>query len=119
MSHGFRLKQLRPRRAWRLVEKWCAADAWKTLTTADLEEIAHEIASLPSELPAEEEEAKRFHALMLRLQLARLRGDHSFTKLAEQLREIAGLLEEKANIPMMARDAPARRGGPSAVFSRA
>jgi type I restriction enzyme R subunit len=90
---------VRPRR--RLVEKWRQSEAWQKLTSADLEEIAHEIASLPSEVPSEEEEAKRFDALMLRLQLARLRGDHAFTKLAEQLREIAGLLEEKANIPMI------------------
>jgi type I restriction enzyme R subunit len=64
-------------------------------------EPAHELAGLPSELPSEEEEAKRFDLLLLRLQLTRFHGDHGFLKLAEQLGAIAGLLEEKANIPMI------------------
>jgi type I restriction enzyme R subunit len=85
----------------KVVEKWRSPDSWKQLTSSDLEELAHELASLPSELPDDQEEAKRFDALMLRLQLARLRGDHAFLKLETQLREIAGLLEEKANIPMI------------------
>ena len=90
---------VRPQR--RLVEKWRVVNAWKSLTSADLEELAHELASLPNELPSEEEDAKRFDSLMLRLQLARLQADHRFVRLAEQLRKIAGLLEEKKNIPMI------------------
>lgn len=95
---------VRPQR--RLVEKWRGAEAWTSLTSADLEELAHELASLPNELPSEEEEAKRFDSLLLRLQLARLQGDHRFVKLAEQLRRIAGLLEEKKNIPMIRAELP-------------
>ncbi len=95
---------VRPQR--RLVEKWRAVDRWKNLTSADLEELARELASLPTELPTEEEDAKRFDSLMLRLQLARLQGDHRFVKLAEQLRKIAGLLEEKKNIPMIRAELP-------------
>jgi type I restriction enzyme R subunit len=90
---------VRPQR--RLVEKWRGVSAWKSLSSADLEELAHELAALPNELPSEEEDAKRFDSLMLRLQLARLQGDHRFVRLAEQLRKIAGLLEEKKNIPMI------------------
>jgi type I restriction enzyme R subunit len=95
---------IRPQR--RLVEKWRGAEAWTNLTSADLEELAHELATLPNELPSEEEEAKRFDSLLLRLQLARLQGDHRFVKLAEQLRKIAGLLEEKKNIPMIRAELP-------------
>jgi type I restriction enzyme, R subunit len=95
---------VRPQR--RLVEKWRGVEAWKSLTTADLDELARELASLPNELPTEEEEAKRFDSLMLRLQLARLQGDHRFVRLAEQLRAIAGLLEEKKNIPMIRAELP-------------
>jgi type I restriction enzyme R subunit len=95
---------VRPQR--RLVEKWRSGSAWKSLTSADLEEIARELASLPNELPTEEEEAKRFDSLLLRLQLARLQGDHRFARLAEQLRKIAGLLEEKKNIPMIRFELP-------------
>ena len=95
---------VRPQR--RLVEKWRGRNAWKNLTSGDLEELARELASLPNELPSEEEEAKRFDSLMLRLQLARLQGDHRFVRLAEQLRSIAGLLEEKKNIPMIRAELP-------------
>jgi type I restriction enzyme R subunit len=95
---------VRPKR--RLVETYRAFDAWKTLTDAERAELAHEVAGLPSELPSEEEEAKRFDLLMLRLELARLRGDHSFLRLSEKLRAIAGLLEEKANIPMVREQLP-------------
>jgi type I restriction enzyme, R subunit len=95
---------VRPQR--RLVEKWRGQDRWKSLTSADLEELARELASLPTELPSEEEDAKRFDSLMLRLQLARLQGSHRFVRLAEQLRQIAGLLEEKKNIPMIRAELP-------------
>jgi type I restriction enzyme R subunit len=90
---------VRPQR--RLVEKWRGLESWTSLTSADLAELARALAPLPNELPAEEEDAKRFDSLMLRLQLARLQGDHRFVRLAEQLRQIAALLEEKKNIPMI------------------
>ncbi len=95
---------VRPKR--RLVEIYSRRESWMKLPDAARAELAHEIAGLPSELPSEEEEAKRFDLLMLRLQLARIRGDHAFLKLAEQLRAIAGLLEEKANIPMVREQLP-------------
>jgi type I restriction enzyme R subunit len=90
---------VRPKR--RLVENYRVTEAWKTLTDAERGELARELAGLPTELPSEEEEAKRFDLLMLRLQLAQLRGDHAFVRLSDQLRAIAGLLEEKANIPVV------------------
>lgn len=95
---------VRPQR--RYVEKWRGPEVWTNLTSADLEELARELASLPNELPSEEEDAKRFDSLMLRLQLARLHGDHRFLTLSEQLRSIAGLLEEKKNIPMIRAELP-------------
>ena len=90
---------VRPKR--RLVDTYSNHDAWTTLTDSERAELAHEVAGLPTELPSEEEEAKRFDLLILRLQLARIRGDHSFVRLSEQLRAIAGLLEEKATIPIV------------------
>jgi type I restriction enzyme R subunit len=44
---------------------------------------------------------KRFDLLLLRLQLARLRADPGFERMRDQVKEIAGLLEEKAAIPMV------------------
>jgi len=47
------------------------------------------------------EEAKRFDLLMLNLQLAVPRAEPAFKRLSDQVKAIAGLLEEKSTIPMM------------------
>src|SRR5436190_13729855 len=56
---------------------------------------------LPSELDSDDEEAKRFDLLMLNLQLAQLRSEPGFPRLRDKVIAIAGLLEEKASIPMV------------------
>ncbi len=90
---------IRPRR--RIVEKYAAAEAWRTLPTDALGELAREVAGLPSEIETDDEEAKRFDLLILNLQLAMLRSEPGFTRLRDQVKAIAGLLEEKAAIPMV------------------
>jgi len=54
----------------------------------------------------EDEEAKRFDLLILRLQLAVLRAEPAFQRLSEQVKAIAGLLEEKTSIPMVQQQLP-------------
>ncbi len=66
-----------------------------------LSELAHQVAGLPSELDPEGEEAKRFDLLILNLQLAMLRAEPGFARLRDQVKELAGLLEEKSAIPMV------------------
>ncbi|HEY3368438.1 MAG TPA: type I restriction-modification enzyme R subunit C-terminal domain-containing protein [Symbiobacteriaceae bacterium] len=95
---------VRPKR--RLVEKYKQADAWVALSGDSLSELAHEVAGLPSELEAESEEAKRFDLLILNVQLTVLRGTPGFERLRDQIRAIAGLLEEKANIPLVKEQLP-------------
>ncbi len=90
---------VRPRR--RVVEKYAKPEAWETLPAESLAELSREVAGLPSELEAEGEEAKRFDLLLLRTQLALLRSEPGFERLRDQIREIAGLLEEKSAIPMV------------------
>ena len=90
---------VRPQR--RLVEKYAAAEAWTTLPTEALGELAQQVAGLPSEIETDDEEAKRFDLLMLRLQLAQLRSEPAFARLRDQVKAIAGLLEEKSAIPMV------------------
>lgn len=90
---------VRPKR--RLVEKFGKPEAWDVLNLETLSELAHEVAGLPSELEPEDEEAKRFDLLMLNLQLAMLRHEPSFERLRDQVKAIAGLLEEKSSIPMV------------------
>jgi type I restriction enzyme R subunit len=90
---------VRPHR--RLVEKYAKPEAWLTLASEALSELSHEVSGLPSELDPENEEAKRFDMLALNLQLALLRSEPGFARLRDRVKEIAGLLEEKAAIPMV------------------
>lgn len=90
---------VRPKR--RLVERYSRSEAWLKLSGEDLSELSHEVAGLPSEMEPEAEEAKRFDLLVLNLQLALLRAEPAFERLRNQVRDIAGLLEEKSAIPMV------------------
>ncbi|MGH7034183.1 MAG: type I restriction-modification enzyme R subunit C-terminal domain-containing protein, partial [Stellaceae bacterium] len=90
---------IRPKR--RLVEKYAKPEAWSVLTPEQIAELSREVAGLPAELDPEGEEAKRFDLLALNLQLALLRREPGFARLQKQVREIAGLLEEKNSIPMV------------------
>jgi type I restriction enzyme R subunit len=93
---------VRPHR--RLVEKFREPSAWVALDLGDLSALAHTVAGLPAELDAEPEEAKRFDLLLLSLQLALLRSEPGFVRLKQQLRQIAGLLEEYPTIPAVAKE---------------
>jgi len=90
----------------RLVEKYAQPGTWADLKPAAFLELAQEIAGLPSELEPEDEEAKRFDLLLLNLQLAVLRVEPAFKRLSEQVKAIAGLLEEKSSIPMVHEQMP-------------
>jgi type I restriction enzyme R subunit len=90
---------VRPHR--RLVEQYAGLEAWGTLAPDARSELSREVAGLPSALPAEPEEAKRFDLLVLYLQLALLRSEPGFERLRKRVVEIAGLLGEKAAIPMV------------------
>jgi type I restriction enzyme R subunit len=95
---------VRPQR--RLVEKYRNADAWQILDEGALHELAGHVAGLPTEMEAEDEEAKRFDLLLLNLQLARLRVEPGFARLQQQVKDIASLLEEKNAIPMVKEQMP-------------
>jgi type I restriction enzyme R subunit len=83
------------------VEKFREEEAWAGLQSEDYSEIGEILAGLPTEQDPEDETAKRFDLLVLKLQLALLRSEPSFKKLREQVVEIANRLEEKATIPMV------------------
>jgi type I restriction enzyme R subunit len=91
---------IRPHR--RLVEQFAKREAWLRVGAEERGELAHEVAGLPSELDPEGEEARRFDLLLLRLQLALLRKEPGFERMRDQVNEIAGLLQEKKAIPMVA-----------------
>jgi type I restriction enzyme R subunit len=90
---------VRPKR--RVIEQYREAAAWHELDKDDLHTLATEVAGLPSEMEADDEDAKRFDMLLLRLQLAVLRHEPSFGRLRDTVIEIASLLEEQGAIPMV------------------
>jgi type I restriction enzyme R subunit len=90
---------VRPQR--QLVESYARPEAWAAPTPDAYSELASRVAGLPTALEAEPEEAKRFDLLILRLQLALLRKEASFTRLRDQVKAIAGVLEGMERIPMV------------------
>jgi type I restriction enzyme, R subunit len=90
---------VRPKR--KLVEKYADAKAWETLDMDERNELVNDVAGLPSELVDDDQEAKQFDLLMLRLQLGLLRYEKSLTRWSEDVRQIARALEEKASIPVV------------------
>jgi type I restriction enzyme, R subunit len=90
---------VRPHR--RYVEKFKERSSWNKLEDGDLDQLTQNIARLPAELPPDEETAKQFDLLILRLQLARLNATPDFSRWQNQVREIALLLQEKESIPMV------------------
>jgi type I restriction enzyme R subunit len=91
---------VRPQR--QLVERYADAGSWVQLTTEAVSELLGGVAGLPSTLTDEDQDAKQFDLLILRLQLTLLRGEPGFETLKDQIMGIASLLEEKAAIPMVA-----------------
>ncbi len=95
---------VRPKR--RIVERFAKPEAWIELTSEALSELSDQVAGLPSELDPENEEAKRFDLLVLNLQLAMLKSEPGFARLRDQVKALAGLLEEKSAIPMVREQMP-------------
>jgi type I restriction enzyme, R subunit len=85
----------------KLVEQYRKDESWDRLSLEALHDLAAHVAGLPTELPNEDEEAKRFDLLMFNLQLAELRTEPGFARMRDKVKAIAGLLEEKSNIPMV------------------
>lgn len=83
------------------VEKFNQQKAWEQIDSDAYHELTQIIASLPNELQAEDETAKQFDHLILKLQLAVLQQQTAYEKLKEQVIEIAKRLEEKETVPMV------------------
>ncbi|MFM7406261.1 MAG: DEAD/DEAH box helicase family protein, partial [Cuspidothrix sp.] len=83
------------------VEKYANSESWKSLQQEDIITLNQEIAGLPSQIPTEAEETKRFDILILKLQLAIVKSQPNLKQLQTQVKSIAGLLEEKPDIPLI------------------
>jgi type I restriction enzyme, R subunit len=86
---------VRPHR--RLVERYREPAGWVDLDLERATELAAGVADLPSVVRDDDEEAKRFDLIILRLQLCRLRAEPGQERLRRQVQTIAaGLLEQLA-----------------------
>jgi len=88
---------VRPQRRW--VETWANADAWKRITSEQLSDVGTHLSGLPTAVRDDDEDAKRFDLLMLRLQLCALRAEPGVDRLKATVREIADGLSELGSIP--------------------
>ncbi len=89
---------VRPAREW--VETYGNWDSWRHLTPKQAGDIARHLAGLPSAERDDEEDAKRFDLILLRLQLSRLDGDAvTFERLRKQVQDIARSLLGQTAIP--------------------
>lgn len=91
---------VRPKR--RYVEKFREAEAWDTLGQNERIELVENVAGLPSALVDDDLAAKQFDLLILRTQLALLKAEKRFQGFKKKIIEVAGLLEELSNVPMVA-----------------
>jgi type I restriction enzyme, R subunit len=91
---------VRPKR--RIVEQFGNMDAWTTLTPEDQTQLKRDVAGLPSPIATDNQEAKQFDLLILRMQLTLLRGEPGFEKMKETVQGIARLFEEQTAIPAIA-----------------
>jgi type I restriction enzyme R subunit len=89
-----------------LVERFRQSESWATLSPDDHQILSATVAPLPSAYAEQQgdtdADARRFDLLLYTLQLSLLRGEPRFTRLQQQLRDLAAQLEGRANIPQVA-----------------
>ena len=95
---------VRPQR--KTVERFSHAQTWEKLGPDSYTELNNTVAKLPTEFVDDDEEAKRFDLLILRTQLAILQAKPNFTSLRDQIRAIAGALEEQEAVPAIKAEMP-------------
>ncbi|WP_327023427.1 DEAD/DEAH box helicase family protein [Micromonospora sp. NBC_01739] len=90
---------VRPKR--KLVEHYLDFTRWHRLSRETVDEIGGNLAGLPTAKLDEDEAAKRFDLLVLRLQLGQFEVVPDYEKLRQQVQTIAATLLEKTSIPMV------------------
>lgn len=89
-----------------LVERFSRQESWVTLSPDDHQALAATLAPLPCAYAEQQgdtdADARRFDLLLYTLQLTLLRSEPRFTRLQQQLRDLAAQLEARANIPQVA-----------------
>ncbi|GGM29703.1 restriction endonuclease subunit R [Micromonospora sonchi] len=88
---------VRPKR--KLVEHYLDFTRWHRLSREAVDEIGGNLAGLPTAKLDEDEAAKRFDLLVLRLQLGQFEVVPDYEKLRQQVQTIASTLLEQTSIP--------------------
>lgn len=89
---------VRPARQW--VETYSTWASWRHLSAQTAADVAANLAKLPSAKRDEDEDAKRFDLVLLRIQLARLEGDAlTFERLRKQVQDVSAALLAQTAIP--------------------
>lgn len=88
---------VRPKRRW--VEIWSKPEAWDRMGVEQFAELSDHLSGLPTSLRDDDEEAKRFDLLMLRIQLSMFDAEPGFDRLKKQVRDLADGLLELGSIP--------------------
>ncbi len=101
---GMSLDNFLVRAKRRYVEKFSDLNAWQKLGLNERSELIEHVAGLPSALVDDDLAAKQFDLLILRAQLCILRHDPALDACRRRIIEIAGLLEELANVPLVAKE---------------
>jgi type I restriction enzyme, R subunit len=91
---------VRPHR--RYVEKYSSGEVWGKVDANTRHELIEHVAGLPSAVVDDDLAAKQFDLVVFRAELALLRVDLDFSGLRTRITEIASLLEELGNVPMVA-----------------
>jgi type I restriction enzyme R subunit len=91
---------VRPQR--RYVEKYSSGEAWAKVDADARHELIEHVAGLPSAVVDDDLAAKQFDLVVFRAELAMLRVDPAFGNLRTKITEVASLLEELSNVPMVA-----------------
>lgn len=89
---------VRPKQRW--LDRFAKRERWAQLSQGDLADLSLELAGLPSELPEDTEEAKRFDHLFLQLQAAQLEGAPKYTALRDAVIELSERLS-RVNVPQV------------------
>lgn len=90
---------VRPHR--KLVEKYAKPEAWTSLDEADKAVLGKTVAGLPTSVQDNDQAAKGFDLIVLRLQLCLLTGQGGLEKLQEHIRTLVSALQEKGSIPLV------------------